>query len=446
MNIFSEILSCLISYSTVILSALFLFGTILRKKKHSIILLSICLPILLVVPEIINYCTDIYFWVMPYTQLGWYNFSFLIYWFLAMSVFYFAFETTPKSVLFYGIAAYTFQNLTTNLRDIIRYYAFHGERGTPYKITSLIFLILCFLVYYFLLIKRMDQRNPESTIKNSYLIAFLTVTLFTVNIYRQYWAYHSRSDMNSYDEIEIYGTVFSAICTLVMLVLQFGLFEESKLKKENKVIEQVLSQSAQQKDNMERQSMLINMKYHDLKRQINALRTIEDNKEREETIQNLEQSVQGYDLHVKTGNKTLDVLLSNALSICVADRIEFSVIVNGKSFDFIKPADLYSLFSNAIDNAIECVRKYPDPSKRQITVHSHSGKGILELSIENYCEEELEFKDGIPLTTSKEDKDFHGFGTKSIQYIVEKYNGIVQMSKQNSHFTLNIVFLTSENP
>ena len=42
------------------------------------------------------------------------------------------------------------------------------------------------------------------------------------------------------------------------------------------------------------------------------------------------------------------------------------------------------------------------------------------LHIENYCEDELEFRNGLPVST-KGDDNYHGFGMKSIQYVVEKY-------------------------
>ena len=38
--------------------------------------------------------------------------------------------------------------------------------------------------------------------------------------------------------------------------------------------------------------------------------------------------------------------------------------------------------------------------------------------IENYCEDELEFRNGLPVST-KGDDNYHGFGMKSIQYVVE---------------------------
>ena len=45
--------------------------------------------------------------------------------------------------------------------------------------------------------------------------------------------------------------------------------------------------------------------------------------------------------------------------------------------------------------------------------------------------------DSLPVTTKK-DKDFHGFGMKSIQYAAQKYNGQMSIHTENNIFVLRI--------
>ena len=47
-------------------------------------------------------------------------------------------------------------------------------------------------------------------------------------------------------------------------------------------------------------------------------------------------------------------------------------------------------------------------------------------------------KDGLPLTT-KNDHNSHGYGMKSIRYIVEKYNGNLIIDCNNNIFVLSIL-------
>ena len=45
---------------------------------------------------------------------------------------------------------------------------------------------------------------------------------------------------------------------------------------------------------------------------------------------------------------------------------------------------------------------------------------------------------GMPVTTNP-DRNHHGFGTKSIAMIVEKYNGTVEFRAENQVFYVNIL-------
>ena len=45
---------------------------------------------------------------------------------------------------------------------------------------------------------------------------------------------------------------------------------------------------------------------------------------------------------------------------------------------------------------------------------------------------------GIPLTT-KSDKNYHGFGMKSIRQVVEKYGGSLTVNAENDLFRLMIL-------
>ena len=63
----------------------------------------------------------------------------------------------------------------------------------------------------------------------------------------------------------------------------------------------------------------------------------------------------------------------------------------------------------------------------------------MGIHIENYCEDELEFRNGLPVST-KGDDNYHGFGMKSIQYVVEKYGGNLVANLEEKIFSVDIIF------
>ena len=187
-----------------------------------------------------------------------------------------------------------------------------------------------------------------------------------------------------------------------------------------------------------RNAELINRKCHDLKHEIAVLRGISESTERESYIAELENAIRFYDTKIKTGNEVVDILLSEKSLRCREGDIEFSCIVDGRALDFMTPVDLSVLFGNALDNAIASVIREPE-EKRIISLNVAGQQDMLFIHMENECSDELHFEDGLPVTT-KEDKRFHGFGTRSIRYIAQKYGGEAEMSYQNGKFILDILF------
>ena len=98
---------------------------------------------------------------------------------------------------------------------------------------------------------------------------------------------------------------------------------------------------------------IINIKCHDLKHQIHKLdgySTINNANKQE-----IENALKIYDSTIKTGNNALDVILTEKSLLGNQKGISFNVIADGKILNFIDPTDIYALFGNAIDNALEAL-------------------------------------------------------------------------------------------
>ena len=186
---------------------------------------------------------------------------------------------------------------------------------------------------------------------------------------------------------------------------------------------------------------MINIKCHDIKYKVNSVMSQSGNMSTD-VIDDLNKSISIYDTRVATGNKILDVILTEKSLYCEQNGITFSCMADGQKLSFIESGDLYCLFGNIIDNALEAVNKVPDRERRVINIVIKEKSGTLVIQEENYFEGELEFKDGLPQTT-KGDKAYHGFGTRSIRMIVNKYGGAFSTRAVDGVFYLNIIFCLS---
>lgn len=75
---------------------------------------------------------------------------------------------------------------------------------------------------------------------------------------------------------------------------------------------------------------------------------------------------------------------------------------------------------------------------RNIALNVHLNGEYVCISVTNVCTRKIKFSDGLPVT-SKEDKNFHGYGMRSMEYIVKKYGGNMVVNLANNMFTVKII-------
>ena len=189
---------------------------------------------------------------------------------------------------------------------------------------------------------------------------------------------------------------------------------------------------------------IVNIKYHDMKHRINALREMNDSEQRAAFLDSMEAEIKAYELQNKTGNSVLDTLLTGKSLQCNKHGIIMTVVADGKLLDFMDAVDICSIFGNALDNAIEASLNIKDKEKRLIHLTVSQFKSFVMISIENYFEGDLKKDDGVFVTTKKDSKD-HGYGIKSIMYTVEHYAGVVDIKVKDNWFNLKILIPINSN-
>lgn len=203
-------------------------------------------------------------------------------------------------------------------------------------------------------------------------------------------------------------------------------------------MEMILFHQYEQYEQSQETLELIHFKYHDLKHHIHALRAEENEDKRSEYLDQMEADIKSYGAQQHTGNSVLDTLLTSKSLYCLQHGIEMTIVADGALLDFMDVMDICSIFGNALDNAIEYEKKLEEQEKRMIHVSVFSQRDFLIIRIENYCEQQLQFKKELPVTTKAQHK-FHGYGLKSVRHTVHKYGGEVDISLKDNWFSLKIL-------
>lgn len=226
---------------------------------------------------------------------------------------------------------------------------------------------------------------------------------------------------------------------VTILYLQHELFRKSAIRQELDMLNHLWVQQRDQYDLAKENIALINQKCHDLKHQIQAMRVMFSDERREEYFKEMEQSVRIYEVLAKTGNEVLDTVLTEKSLYCEANGIQAHCVADGSLLSFMDPVDLYTIFGNALDNAIESVRDSEDREKRIIDVLVYAEKQMLVIQIINPVSGALRFdSEGLPMSTKVND-GYHGFGLKSIRHTVKRYGGFLTVKVENGCFYLQIL-------
>ena len=370
---------------------------------------------------------------------------------VSMCCIYYCYQVTVCNLMFQCILGIALENLVTLVLQYlvckICFPSLQTEHTVLYVFITVLFYAAFDTMAYFLLVRKSVRGQVVVEEDWRTFLIYLTVYVFIMGMgdVTSLIFHWSKKDGGMFGGIEMFTQsavpyfciAVNVIVNLVIVLLQNMTYRILSLQQEKKLIQILQKEKEQQylfsKENVD----LINQKCHDLKRQIRALQMVHG-EEREQLFKETEEAVQFYDAHVKTSNDVLDTILTEKNFVCTRQGIRFSCNIHAEKMDMIDVIDFYTMISNGLDNAIECVSKYEDDEKKVINVAVLERGSMLHIFIDNYFDGKLELRNGFPVT-SKDDKGYHGYGVKSMQMIAKKYGGDIRISVQNHTFSLQIM-------
>ena len=305
---------------------------------------------------------------------------------------------------------------------------------------------------YFLLVKYVDNESDLSIVENKRNFVMYFIMIVILSIISSLcggvvdWVligFGNAPELHSTRVLLQYFCIgVSLLYCVAFLIFNIQFSMVNTLRREKQFQSSVISEKARQYELSKSSIEIINRRCHDLKHQIKALRFAKE-EEKNELFDETEKAIMIYDCGINTDNEVLNVLLTEKTLHCLDQGIRLSCNINTQGIEKIKVIDLYTMLGNAIDNAIESVSSLSETDKRTISISIDTQGGLLYFQIDNYYEGKIKLQNGIPVT-SKKDKDIHGIGLKSIKFIVEKYDGTMQIKKDDGIFSLRIIIPISE--
>lgn len=364
----------------------------------------------------------------------WYE-AFLKIFFQVLMIFflYYCWEITFSVALYNMIWAASLWQLLVEVWKVTQFIGANAfAKSMVLEIVAMIFL---FTGAYVICIKTIAKWMPNDRKKtigprqiSSALLLFVIIEMLayapalrTIDSYNRDWQFLYLSQM---------------MC-IVILYLQNELFKKSDIKQELELMNLLWTMEQEQYHLTKENIALINQKSHDLKHHIRAIRKASQ-EEINKYLDEMEDAVEIYETIVKTGNDVFDTILTEKSLYCKNRGIQVSCVADGSQMDFINTIDLYALLGNAMDNAIEAVEHFQEIERRQIDVLIYRQQNFLVMNVINPIPDHLEYDGEFPMT-SKQDKRMHGFGLRSMRYIVKQYDGFMNISEEDGCFSLKIL-------
>ncbi len=143
--------------------------------------------------------------------------------------------------------------------------------------------------------------------------------------------------------------------------------------------------------------------------------------------------------YVSSGNRMVDAVVNNYISRAKLYDVQIKTILAVPTQMPYQDADLCSLLSNLLDNALEaCVDS--DAESKTITLSIRPQMDYYMIRVENPVDvREISPKNRLTLKTTKEMPELHGYGTRIIRRIAENYGGTVKFSIEDETFIADVM-------
>ena len=294
----------------------------------------------------------------------------------------------------------------------------NDDVNDPLELAVELLLNVAVLLLLVFLAQRFAARGEAFSASRSgiilYLLIVATVVVLSASISLLGSAY-TEEDHAQFAFTLLNIPLFAATATYAALSV-------SKSRQQERAYKEQLTQQIKHYEMMEQMNEDLREFRHDLPKLLRPFAAYVENDDTDaakEIAQKLSGFTAEHGTRFNTGNYRLDTVLFCQQQIAQKDNITINYMF-GSIFpsEGIDPDDLYTIFPNALDNAIEACRKVDGP--REITITSKIVGDEVFVTIANPVAERVEARNGVPLT-KKQDKKRHGYGFRSIKKAAAKY-------------------------
>lgn len=300
-------------------------------------------------------------------------------------------------------------------------------------IVQIITLIICSIIFLFCFAPTMSKIYAKDT---NTLLFFGTIPVmyycfdYIVSIYTDFWKQYSQIVS------EFLPLFLCIIYMMFSLIYYYEVEKKTDAERKEQIIRIAVEQQSKEIEQMRKSSFEIKLLRHDMRHLLNNLALSIQQDDKDTSLKMIAEYVKEVDssaLKRYSENDIINYVISNYAQKCKEDKIQFIPVIEINRFEHDEVL-FSSVLSNALDNAVNAVKALPIEKREIRLMMKHSNEKLL-LSVRNPLSAAPVFSNQIPIA----EKEGHGYGTQSIQYMTERLGGKVQFLVQDYWFVVRIV-------
>lgn len=336
----------------------------------------------------------------------------------------------PMSMVTFSKYGYTFSQVNSMLDE--EYFALYDliyKDPTSLALNALNNVILCFFFINLMMFYKKETRHIIV-----WLVYTLITILFTIIAIMSYYYLDS-----SFSVILLLFSSFVVLVLLIYFVDKLKIYTKyDEYKNENKFLKEKEQMQYEYYEMVRKREENVRKISHDIKNNLQVMSTLKNEKERLSIVEDINNSLDKYSLVRYSSQDILNVILNIKEKDAKLEDIDFDIDIK-TNLSFMDSIDVSNLITNILDNAIEAARQSDDKIIKFI-LKKKMNYVILECS--NSFNGKIKIKNKKQLITTKNGD--HGYGTKIIKNIVEKYNGELEYEILDNQFKLILMIKIAE--
>lgn len=372
-------------------------------------------------------------------------------------------DMNREFTFFLGVIFFSIKNLSALIMRSISYFLgknlehraetaenVFANAAWNYVFVAVLQLIL-FSVMLYAVIRLLKKKTMKLHIKELCYLLLIPITgiLFVNIIFNILLIVNENTIIQLYEQFPVFlgivpvvAALFYAgiLITIVSYQKMIGLQEE----KEKYFVEQQQVHAIQERmEEVEQFYHGIRQMKHEMKNHLTNIKGLVRNGsygDIEQYIDQMDESMNVFELSIKTGNAVTDVIVNDKQKAAEKQGILFQSEFSYPKSDGYNAYDIGVIINNLLQNALEACEKMAE-GKRYIYLSGRQKKKFYVINVKNSFEGEVTFdtKSNLPLSTKGKDTALHGIGLSNVKREADKYMGDVDIRAKKNEFSVTVL-------